>query len=200
LQTSTRNFSRSVIVQVPSDDPKIGWRNVASGTVSDFSAGSLTESQLTLPTPEFQAQRMRLLIQNLDSVPLEITGLTATGPLYELLLLAEPGQRYHLLCDAELVSRPQHDLQALNRAIRIDTPAVTAQLLPVIERQTQPKTVAAKPSASPFASPWLLGTLVAISAALLAASLYRAVTRIDSVFPDPTATDSTTPTNSTTRQ
>jgi len=200
LQTSTRNFSRSVIVQVPADDPQIGWRNVASGTLSDFSAGSLTESQLTLPTPEFQAQRMRLLIQNLDSVPLEITGLTATGPLYELLLPAEPGQRYHLLCDAEFVSRPQHDLRALNRTIRIDTPAVTAQLLPVIERQTQPKTVAAKPSASPLASPWLLGTLVAISAALLAASLYRAVTRIDSVFPDPAATDSTAPNNSTTRQ
>jgi hypothetical protein len=70
----------------------------------------------------------------------------------------------------------------------------------VIERQTQPKTVAAKPSASPLASPWLLGTLVAIFAALLAASLYRAVTRIDSVFPDPTATDSTAPNNSTTRQ
>lgn len=126
--------------------------------------------------------------------------LTATGPLYELLLLAAPGQRYHLLYDNKLVSRPQHNLQPLKRTIRIDTPAVTAQLLPVIERQTQPKTVASEAWASPLASPWLLGMLVAISAALLTASLYRSVTRLDSVFPDPTATDSTTPNNSTTRQ
>lgn len=200
LQTSTRNFSRSVTVQVPADNPKDGWRDIATGTLSDFSAGSLTERHLVLPAPEFQAKRLRLLIQNLDSFPLEITGLTATGPLYELLLLAEPGQRYHLLYDNEIVTRPQHDLQALNRALQISTAAVTAELLPVKERRTQFKSVESRQTPVQFNSPWLLGTLVAISAALLAASLYRAVTRVESVFPDHVATEPVSPDSDTTRQ
>ncbi|MFN9034944.1 MAG: hypothetical protein ACK5YO_01515, partial [Planctomyces sp.] len=155
LPTPRRNFSRTVTLQVPADDPKEGWRDVAAETLADFSTDTLNDRRLELSTPELHTTRLRLLIQNLDSPPLQITGVTATGPQYEVVMLAEPGHRYSLLYDDELAERPQHDLGALNRALQLNTSASVASLQPVAERQLQPP--APKPGPPLLASPWVLG-------------------------------------------
>lgn len=198
LQTPSRNFSRTVTLQVPADDPKEGWRDVAAETLADFSTDTLNDRRLELSTPELHTTRLRLLIQNLDSPPLQITGVTATGPQYEVVMLAEPGHRYSLLYDDELAERPQHDLGALNRALQLNTSATVTSLQPVAERQLQPP--APKPGPPLLASPWVLGTLIAISGALLAVSLYRAVIRLDATTDQSATTPDTAPDNNTTRQ
>ncbi|MEY4186597.1 MAG: hypothetical protein RIT02_1631 [Planctomycetota bacterium] len=199
LQTPSRNFSRTVSVQVPADDPKAGWIDVATGTLADLSTDTLSDRRLDLPTPELNTTRLRLLIRNLDSPPLQITGLTATGPQYEVVLLAEPGHRYRLLYDDELAERPQHDLAALNRALQLDTAAAVASLQPVTERKLQR---IPQPKRGPhlLASPWVLGTMVTVSAALLAVSLYRAVIRLESVPEHSTTTKNSDSDHNTTRQ
>jgi hypothetical protein len=135
------------------------------------------------------------VIQNLDSPPLPITGATGIGPQYELLLLTEPGQSYQLLYDDDQALQPQHDLQALNRAIQLNTPTVTATLLPVVQRQLRPKQPVADSGQKLLNSPWLLGIVSLVSAALLGWSLYNAIRRLeaDSQGPPDSANPTTPP-------
>lgn len=198
LQTPSRNFSRTVTLQVPADDPKQGWRDVATNTLADLSTDTLSDRRVDLSTPELHTTRLRLLIQNLDSPPLQITGVTATGPQYEVVLLAEPGHRYSLLYDDELAERPQHDLAALNRALQLQSSATVASLLPVTERQLLRTPPAPKTNVTWLASPWVLGTLVTIFGTMLAVSLYRAVIRLDATTETSASPQHSAPENNTT--
>jgi hypothetical protein len=121
-----------------------------------------------------------------------ITGASASGPQYELLLLTEPGHSYQLLYDDDHALQPQHDLQALNRAIQLHTPTVTATLLPAVQRQLRPKQPVADPGHRLLNSPWLLGIVSLVSAALLGWSLYDAIRRLDADSQGPS--DSANPT------
>lgn len=195
LQTPARNFRRRVTVQVPAQHQPEKWQDTADGVISNFTAGTLSEQQLELSLPELRTKRLRIVIQNLDSPPLPITGATGIGPQYELLLLTEPGQSYQLLYDDDQALQPQHDLQALNRAIQLNTPTVTATLLPVVQRQLRPKQPVADAGQKLLNSPWLLGIVSLVSATLLGWSLYNAIRRLeaDSQGPPDSANPTTPP-------
>jgi Protein of unknown function (DUF3999) len=130
LLTSSRNFSRAVSVEaLLGEGSRATWREIATATVSNIDFRTLHREQLTVSFPEHREDRYRIIIDNQDSPPLELTGITATGNVYRLLYLAQPGSDYRLAYGSERAAHPRYDTAAVSQ-VRAEYPPAIAQLGP----------------------------------------------------------------------
>ncbi|MBI1309865.1 hypothetical protein GC176_01050 [bacterium] len=130
VETGSSNFSRSVVVEVPDTSPgRSDWKQIGDGTIHRFSFRDLDEEKLKVEFPETRSDSFRLIIENRDSPPLEISTVTARGPVHEAVFLTQPSQSCSLLYDAD-TEAPDYDLAALNRLLGEGVEPVAAQLGP----------------------------------------------------------------------
>lgn len=116
--SDARNFSRAAMVEIErSQGPGLAWRTIGSGRLSNIDFHNLDRANLTIPLTETRQPRYRLVIENRDSPPLEITGLKARGPIYELVFLAQPKTAYRLAYGGSNVDSPDYDTAAIATAL-----------------------------------------------------------------------------------
>jgi len=129
LETPGRNFSRHASVEVPEvRGVRTDWRSMASATLSRIDFRDLQEERLTIRFPETRGMEYRLVIENRDSLPLEVTGIRATGNIHQVVFLADPESAYRLVYGSEMVAAPEYDTTALLAALQQGYQPVTAAL------------------------------------------------------------------------
>jgi hypothetical protein len=188
VQTNDRNFRRAARVQVQGPpNARTGKsgetsaaREVGSGTLERLDFGGLNREDLTISSPETREVNYRLIVENDDSKPLDLTGVVAKGPVYEVVFLAQRGEVYTLEYGGDLAA-PRYDTAALAASIGAGYDAVAAEL-------GAPRPVASPPPpaepalAAALNDPRLLGGIITLLVIVLGIGLYRATRRLDS-FP-----------------
>lgn len=118
LNTSSRNFQRSVLVQVPGlAHGKRIWRTVGTGKLTRVDIPGFATNALHIDFPRQRTDELRLVIQNGDNPPLDITDVRAFGPTLLLCWLAEPGTAYRLATGNTTLPPPDYDLFAIRTAL-----------------------------------------------------------------------------------
>jgi hypothetical protein len=183
LQTSSRNFNRQVRVEVPEGrNGNITWNRIASGTIANLEFGDLRRSELKIPLREQRHREYRIVIENRDSPPIEITGVEAKGPSYQIAMFALPKVGYTLHYGLENAKRPDYDIAALQAALT-QVAFKRAKLGPPVAVPDDRKPLDARGALN---NPVLLGALLFALVGALGWSLYHASRRIDQLPPDGT--------------
>lgn len=118
LETRTRNFQRTAIVQIPvRTGGQKTWRRIARGRFTCVDVAGLVTNALAIDFPEQRVPELRIRIQNADNPPLDITDLRTFGPTYLLLWLADPATAYRLAYGHDRLEPPAYDLFALRAAL-----------------------------------------------------------------------------------
>ena len=179
ILTDSENFSRSATIKAESEDQngKTVWNAISSGTLTRFSVGTIQKQELTLSMRESHASRYRVVIDNGDSPPLTIKGVEVSGPLYELMFLASPDQKFSFQYGSQDAKARHYDTAALQAAISHGSTRILAKLDTPDENQNAPA------DQSRRWAPWndtrlLLGGIVALTL-LLGWGLYTAGKRIE---------------------
>jgi hypothetical protein len=181
LETSSRNFSRTVEVQVPvRHDGRTQWREIGRGTVSLVDFGGYHRATLGVSFPQNRQSDYRLVIRNEDNRPLAITGVNARGNVYRVVFLTAKDETYRLAYGSDEAKQPRYDAAVVLAPLRQGHGTREGQLGP----QTA---VAAVPQPPEFDlrrllnSPLFLGPVIVALVALLGWGLVRAARRIDEI-------------------
>lgn len=178
--TPSRNFSRHVRVEAPQiQGVRMQWQPLGSGVISNLDFKALQRQQLAVNFPESRQRQYRVVIEDRDSPPLEITEIRAEGSVKELVFFASPDQQLSLVFGEEGGSQ---------QPPRFDTSAITAALAEGYHPQTAKLATGAENLAAgnmPLDFPALLnrpGVLISIIALLIVVLgwfLYQAGRRLD---------------------
>ncbi len=182
LETSSKNFSRNSVLQVPEQHGvKKSWREVSSTTVSRLDFQSLKREQLRIEFPESRENRYRLVIDNRDSSPLTITGVAAEGNVYEMIFLAGSSQPDELTYGDSEATAPNYDTASLRVLLTENVRPDIGQLGPEV------KIVGITSTGFKWSSivndPRILTVVIGVLVVVLGWALYGAVKRIDASEP-----------------
>ncbi len=193
LLTTSRNFSRVCRVEVIEADAtgKEHFRDAGTTTLTRFSLGDLERDDVICDvrlaavsavdgSREDRPSRLRIRIENRDSGPLDITGIEAYGPEYELVCLAEPGQSLRLEYGSDDAAAGDYDTAALRQAMRQTTTWEVATLGPAMVLSDSPS---AKPWTPWWNDPLALTVGLLLLAALLGYGLMQAGKRVQELPP-----------------
>lgn len=111
IQTPERNFQRSVEVHIKRGNG--GWERWAEGTIFNFDAADMHESQLSIDIPEIATGEYRLVFKNLDSPPISVTGITGEGYRRLLVFRQQGDQKLYMFWGNPPAQQPQYDLASL---------------------------------------------------------------------------------------
>ncbi len=129
LVTDARNFSRSARVEIGQEQGmQTRWDVIGSDEVSKIDLYCLDRSHLSIAISETRQTRYRLVIENRDSAPLAIAGVTAQGAVYEVVFLADPTEKYRLAYGGNRIAQPVYDTAALTAALNAGYISKVAQL------------------------------------------------------------------------
>jgi len=176
--TLDRNFSRTARVETRPETSGKSRRqqSLASATLTKIDFGGLNREQLTIPMPESRASGYQIVIDNLDSPPLAISGVIARGAVYELVFLARPGEAYRLAYGGK-ADPAEHDTAAIFAAVSQHLLPLTATLGDEQERAGQ----VGQPGLIELLNDWrFLLAIIGFFVGLLAVGLYRAIRQLES--------------------
>jgi len=188
LTVADRNFGRSARVERPQPvarDREPGRRPpqvLGAGRIHRIDLRGISSEELAITIPESRSPDYDIVIDNADSQPLDITGVTAVGPAYEVVFLARPGKTYRLAygagsTEARPFAKPQYD------TVAIDT-ALAAGKIPLEGTLSAAEEVPFEAVKEPWLArllgdPWLIGGAILVLAVLLGFSLFKAAKRLD---------------------
>ncbi len=181
LETSNRNFSRQVVVEVPvMSGASTDWRTIAETTIENFSFRKQKRERLTIAIPERRADQFRIIIRNEDNPPLSVTGVRAEGSVERVVFLAQPAKTYRVFYGSETAPAPNYEALAVLTKLRQDNTPVAAPL----GAQVSTGEFAEKPG--PTARGWFnnwifLGAAIVLMVAVLGWCLFRAGRRLESL-------------------
>lgn len=119
LQTKSRNFSRNGTVEIlEQQGVKSTWRAIGNASLSQMKFKNFQREQLAVAFPESRQSQYRLVIDNRDSPPLEISGIQAEGNSYEIVFLAMPAQACRLAYGNPEATAPSYDTAALHTLLK----------------------------------------------------------------------------------
>jgi hypothetical protein len=184
LVTGSHNFSRHARVEVEeTQGVQKTWRTIGEATVSRLDFRNLKREELAISLPESRETAYRIVIDNRNSQPLEVTGVDAEGNVYVAVFMAAPEKQYRLAYGNGEVESPSYDTAAIAAALGADFRPTAADLGTQVEA-----TVGATPSAFTFSrlvnDPRVLGGVAAVLVAALAWGLYRAGRRLNDLPPE----------------
>jgi hypothetical protein len=185
LETSSRNFSRRVAVQVPlAQGMRTQWHDIGTGTISRMDFRDLHRDELLVSFPEARHEEYRIVIDNGDNPALAVTGVRGEGNAYQALFLAAPGVAYHLSYGSEAAKAPSYDTATLRESLARGYQPVAVRL----SSQTT-QSAAGAPTGIVMRrvlnNPFVLGGVILVLVAVLVWGLYRAGRRIDRLPKEP---------------
>ncbi|HEY4262782.1 MAG TPA: DUF3999 family protein [Schlesneria sp.] len=186
LETSSKNFSRNAVLQIPEQHGvQKSWRDVSSTTISRLDFQTLKREQLRIEFPESRENRYRLVIDNRDSSPLAITEVTTEGNVYEIIFLAGSNQPNELTYGDSEATAPNYDTESLRALLTENVRPDIGQL------GLEVKIVGAASTGFKWSSivndPRILTGVIGVLVVVLGWALYGAVKRIDASPPEPPA-------------
>ncbi len=179
LQTPARNFSRRAAVEVEKKrGVQTSWQAIGANTLSRIDFKGLKQEQLAIKFSQSRRDAYRVAIDNRDSPPLEVTGITARGNEYEIVFLASPDTRYQLVYGSTDAEPPQYDTAAIAQVLSEGFHPAQAELGP-------PGPGTGPPAALRWADllnnrPLLYGAITLLVIAL-GWGLYHAMKRVDNL-------------------
>lgn len=210
LKTTSRNFYRDVSVQIPvprtaqpgrrpdplsaalepapaPSKPSIEWRTIARGRIHVLRFRQFHDEHLIIEFPEHRSPQYRLLIYNQDSPPIEITGVDAAGPVYQVVFLGQKEESYRLYYGADWVAPPQYDIAQVLTTLRSGAEPAQAKLEANVASQTpQPPPTDPHPLGllALLNHPLFLLTAIVLVVIILACGLVLATRRIEQLPQD----------------
>jgi hypothetical protein len=134
IQTSSRNFSRPARVFVPVERGiQTDWREVGQGTLSKIEFRAFRRAELRVDFPEHRHERYRLVIEDADNPPLEISGVEPEGTGYRLVFLGAPDRTYRVAYGSDTIEPPRYDTAAVLASLRAGYQVVTVKLGPQVQ-------------------------------------------------------------------
>lgn len=183
LAVASRNFSREAQVRSPrSGAARTDWQTLGRATVSVIDFRDFSRAQPQISFPESRRDKYRIVIDDRDNPPLEITGVEPRGHVYELLFLATAGASYRLAYGNDSIQASIYDTAAVETLLRQGFEPQSATLAEPAEG----------PAAGPQAIRWsdllsnprFLLPMVVVLVAVLGLTLYRAARKINNLPPD----------------
>jgi hypothetical protein len=185
IATDAKNFSRQVTVELPPAADGGGQRrrgrSLARATITRIDVAGIRREELTIPLAESRVPTYELVIDDGDSPPIDVTGITIRGPAREAVFLAEPGGVYRLAYGGDLAA-PRYDTAAIRAALAARAVATPATLGP--EAVVAPRQPAAEPFRLLADGRFQLAAILVL-VVILAAALFLAARRIDAAPPSP---------------
>ena len=181
LVTDSTNFSRAAALQVP--DTHRGsdaWRTLGTAILSRFSFETIEKHDLAITFPEHRGNRYRVVLENRDSPPLKITGVTVEGPAYQLVFLGTPGESLAVDYGASKAPRSSYDTAAVQKFLSAGYSPVEAGLAEAVENTVEPDPL--RPSRFLEDSRVVIGVIVGLTL-ILGWGLYRASRRLENITP-----------------
>jgi hypothetical protein len=118
IETPENNFSRRITVEVPvKTGQKEKWDQIIHATVSRISFRDFNRSELKVEFSERQLRRFRVVINNEDNPPLNISGITLYGPVWRALFLTEQGESLKLFYGSPLAQTVKQDTEPVKRIL-----------------------------------------------------------------------------------
>jgi hypothetical protein len=184
LASTSRNFSRRAEVQIESSRGKeTEWATIGSGTLAKIDLPKHQRNEMTLRFSKTTAPRYRIVIENLDSPAIEVTGVEAEGPAVEAVFLAKAGEKYQLAYGAVKAEAPHYDTAAIEAAVSSGTVPVAATLGAVAIST-------AAPVVEPFSlkdalnNPKVLIPVILVLVVVLGWGLYQAAKHVETLPPE----------------
>jgi hypothetical protein len=181
LETSSRNFSRRASVQAQTSVPgrghlqpdRIQWLEIGGATISKLQLQNFQRQQLAISFPEHRETKYRIVIDNEDNPPLDITDIKAEGNVYRVTFLAQKDKSYSVLYGSEDAQSPKYETAAVLAALRKGFQPAEVKL----GSQTANKAFAKQPDLkfrNLLGNWYFLGAAIALMVAVLGWALYRA--------------------------
>ncbi len=183
LHTESKNFRRAVHLQIPEYSENLAetkWRTLSGGSLLRYDIGKVNEERLTLKTGEQRQSAYRLIIENRDNAPLKVTGVSTSGPGYELRFLSEANQKYRIYYGGmgSEAKRPSYDVSALKvakeKGVKAETFAAGPEKSNSVFDASLPKS-----DQSILDNKWFLWGAIALVVLILIIVLFRAAKRIE---------------------
>lgn len=179
IESPDRNFSRHAVVEVErAQGINRTWQRIAEGTLTRLDFRNLKREELAIDFSETRHAKYRLVIENRDSPPLQISGIKAEGNVYEILYLAGPDRHDQLLYGSEESERPVYDHAAIEELLRKGIQPMQAELGAEGPSAGQPSRIHWSKLLN---NPLLLGATVTILVISLGWGLYKALKRVDTM-------------------
>ncbi|NLE39356.1 MAG: DUF3999 domain-containing protein [Pirellulaceae bacterium] len=181
LATPDVNFSRTVSVQVPVERAgATDWVEVGGGTINAIRFRGFERGSLDVSFPEQRQTRYRLVIEDRDAPPLEITGVSAAGNVYRAVFFADGDASYHVLFGSESAEAADYDTTPLDETLARGFAPTTAKLGPQIANPAFGGDEGQRLRRL-LRSPWLLGGAIGLMVVVLALILFRAGRRLEAL-------------------
>ena len=185
METPERNFSRRAIVEVEEvDGIQRSWKRVGDGTLTRIDFKDIKCEQLSINFPETRNPRFRIVIENRDSPPLDISGIAATGNIYEIIFLASSEQSLRLAYGDADANPAEYDTAALRELLQAGYVPQTAEMGSQ-ELHIPPDGKGAFRWPALLSNRMFVLAMIAMLVIVLGLGLYRAGRRVDAVHPDP---------------
>lgn len=120
INTTERNFQRSVDVQIKRDNET--WQPWAQGTIFSFDTANMHESQFKIDIPTVSAREFRLVFKNFDSPPLPVTQVTGQGYSRLLVFKKQADRKMYLFWGNPLAKQPHYDLSGVITKTNLNLP------------------------------------------------------------------------------
>ncbi len=180
LQTDARNFHRHVEIEGRDSLEEMAgqirqyWSSVDNGQIFSVELERVKRRQIELEYAETRYRFLRLIIDNNDDRPLEISGIKVLGYPRQVLFRREPGRQYRLLYGNREAKAPSYDLTKIVSYLKL------GELETVSLGEEMP---GALPPAAPQ-RPWLdrqpiaLWITLVLAASILGGLIYRLARKI----------------------
>lgn len=178
LETRSRNFHRRAIVQIPIvQGVRTDWQPVGEATVFNLSFRNQHREQLTIEFPERREVDYRLVVQDEDNPPLDITGVRAGGSVYRVVFLGKPAAEYRTFYGSQTAESPTYESRALFASLGHDYQPLMAEPSPQAEN---PQFDGESFAIRGLLNNWIfLGTVIGLMVIVLAWSLFRAARHLE---------------------
>ena len=187
LETTSRNFSRQAIVEVPVErGVRTEWMEIGRATLSVIDIGAFNREHLKITFPERRHEQYRIVIDNQDNPPLEITNLKAEGNVYRMVFFAPETETCRVYYGSETAERPSYDTAAVLTRTKKDYLAAEVQLAAGIANTdfSEPPESAIRKL---LGNPIFLGAAICVVVAVLTWILLSAGRRIDQISGEQTS-------------
>jgi hypothetical protein len=179
IETPARNFSRRTSVEMAVDHAgQTTWRPLASENLARIDFRTLKRESLTLSIPETRTTEYRMVIDNGDNPPLEVTKATGNGHVYEVVFLAAADKKYELTYGNDKTTAANYDTAVIVASLQEGFTPLTASL--GAESLVEP---APEPPAPFFKrllnNTWAMTSVIGVLVLVLAATLYRATRHLE---------------------
>lgn len=177
LQTTSRNFSREAVVQIPVQyGMETRMQDIGIATLEALHFRDINREQTSISFPEQRRERYLIVIRNRDNPPLEITGISASGNGYNLLFLPQQDKTYSVHYGSDIAGQPDYDTAPIRELLRRGYKSVSAPLGAETAAAAVPEAV---DMAKLLNSKFFLGAVVTLMVAILAWSLVRVGKRVE---------------------